>query len=56
MTLPLSLDPTVAAAFMTVLAPLAAFATILVVTREDLPDAWVCPKCGAEKQFFEKLG
>jgi NADH-quinone oxidoreductase subunit L len=33
MTLPLSLDPTVAAAFMTVLAPLAAFATILVVTR-----------------------
>ncbi len=23
---------------------------------EDLPDAWICPKCGAEKQFFEKLG
>ena len=22
---------------------------------EDLPDDWVCPKCGAEKEFFEKL-
>jgi rubredoxin len=22
---------------------------------EDLPDAWVCPLCGAEKEFFEKL-
>lgn len=20
---------------------------------EELPDAWVCPKCGAEKEFFE---
>jgi rubredoxin len=22
---------------------------------EDLPEDWVCPKCGAEKEFFEKL-
>jgi rubredoxin len=22
---------------------------------KDLPDDWVCPKCGAEKEFFEKL-
>jgi rubredoxin len=22
---------------------------------EDLPEDWVCPKCGAEKQYFEKL-
>jgi rubredoxin len=22
---------------------------------EDLPDDWVCPKCGAEKEYFEKL-
>ncbi|WP_054032947.1 rubredoxin [Desulfatitalea tepidiphila] len=22
---------------------------------EDLPDDWVCPKCGAEKEFFERL-
>ena len=22
---------------------------------EDLPADWVCPKCGAEKEFFEKL-
>jgi len=22
---------------------------------EDLPEEWVCPKCGAEKEFFEKL-
>lgn len=22
---------------------------------EDLPDGWVCPLCGAEKEFFEKL-
>jgi rubredoxin len=21
---------------------------------EDLPEDWVCPKCGAEKEFFEK--
>ncbi|NOY69131.1 MAG: rubredoxin [Deltaproteobacteria bacterium] len=20
---------------------------------EDLPDDWVCPKCGAEKEFFD---
>jgi rubredoxin len=20
---------------------------------EDLPDDWVCPKCGSEKEFFE---
>jgi rubredoxin len=24
-------------------------------TFEDLPEDWVCPKCGAEKEFFEKL-
>lgn len=34
MTHPLTLNPTVAAAFVTVLTPLAAFATILVVTRK----------------------
>lgn len=22
---------------------------------EDLPDDWVCPLCGAEKEYFEKL-
>ena len=22
---------------------------------KDLPDDWVCPKCGAEKEFFEKI-
>lgn len=22
---------------------------------EDLPDEWVCPKCGAEKEYFEKI-
>ena len=22
---------------------------------EKLPDDWVCPKCGAEKEFFEKV-
>jgi rubredoxin len=22
---------------------------------EDLPDDWVCPKCGAEKEYFEKI-
>jgi rubredoxin len=22
---------------------------------EDLPEDWVCPKCGAEKEFFEEL-
>lgn len=22
---------------------------------KDLPDDWVCPKCGAEKEFFEKV-
>jgi len=22
---------------------------------EELPDDWVCPKCGAEKEYFEKL-
>ena len=22
---------------------------------QDLPEDWVCPKCGAEKQYFEKL-
>lgn len=21
----------------------------------DLPEGWVCPKCGAEKEFFEML-
>ena len=21
----------------------------------DLPDDWVCPKCGAEKQYFYKI-
>ncbi|MFA5260283.1 MAG: rubredoxin [Candidatus Omnitrophota bacterium] len=20
---------------------------------EDLPDTWVCPKCGAEKSYFD---
>lgn len=29
---------------------------ILIGTAfEDLPEDWVCPKCGAEKEFFEKL-
>ncbi|WP_243367644.1 rubredoxin [Fundidesulfovibrio soli] len=22
---------------------------------EDLPEEWVCPKCLAEKEFFEKV-
>lgn len=22
---------------------------------EDLPADWVCPKCGAEKEFFDKM-
>jgi rubredoxin len=22
---------------------------------EDLPDDWVCPLCGAEKEYFEKM-
>lgn len=22
---------------------------------EELPDNWVCPKCGSEKEFFEKI-
>lgn len=22
---------------------------------EDLPADWVCPKCGAEKEYFERL-
>lgn len=22
---------------------------------EDVPEDWVCPKCGAEKEFFEEL-
>lgn len=22
---------------------------------EDLPDDWVCPKCEAEKEFFEEV-
>ena len=22
---------------------------------EDLPDDWVCPKCGASKEMFEKV-
>ncbi len=22
---------------------------------EDLPDDWVCPVCGVEKEFFEKV-
>ena len=22
---------------------------------EDLPEEWVCPKCGAEQEFFEEL-
>ena len=22
---------------------------------EDLPEDWVCPKCGAEKEFFDKM-
>ena len=23
---------------------------------EDLPDDWVCPECGVDKDMFEKLG
>lgn len=23
---------------------------------EDLPDDWTCPQCGAEKEYFEKVG
>jgi len=23
---------------------------------EDLPEDWVCPVCGAEKEYFEKVG
>lgn len=22
---------------------------------KDIPDTWVCPLCGAEKEFFEKM-
>lgn len=22
---------------------------------EDLPEDWVCPKCGAEKEYFEPV-
>jgi rubredoxin len=22
---------------------------------EDLPDTWVCPECGAEKNLFQKV-
>lgn len=22
---------------------------------DKLPEGWVCPKCGAEKQYFEKI-
>lgn len=22
---------------------------------DDLPDGWICPKCAAEKEFFEPL-
>jgi rubredoxin len=22
---------------------------------EDVPESWVCPKCGAEKEYFEKV-
>ena len=22
---------------------------------EDLPEDWCCPKCGAEKEYFEEL-
>ncbi|MDD2219411.1 MAG: rubredoxin [Desulfoplanes sp.] len=22
---------------------------------EDVPEDWVCPKCGAEKEFFEEM-
>lgn len=22
---------------------------------KDLPEDWVCPECGAEKEFFERL-
>jgi rubredoxin len=24
-------------------------------TFEELPEDWVCPKCGAEKEYFERL-
>jgi len=23
---------------------------------EDLPDTWVCPQCGVNKEFFRKIG
>ncbi|WP_243360755.1 rubredoxin [Fundidesulfovibrio terrae] len=23
---------------------------------DDVPGDWVCPKCGAEKEYFEKVG
>jgi rubredoxin len=23
---------------------------------EQLPDDWVCPQCGVNKEFFQKLG
>lgn len=26
-----------------------------VVAFDDLPDDWVCPLCGAEKEHFKKL-
>jgi rubredoxin len=22
---------------------------------EDLPESWVCPLCGAEQEYFEKM-
>lgn len=25
------------------------------VAFEDLPDDWVCPQCGAEKDMFQKI-
>ena len=24
-------------------------------TFEDLPEDWVCPQCGAEKEYFDKV-
>jgi len=23
---------------------------------EDVPEDWLCPKCAAEKEYFEKVG
>ncbi len=25
------------------------------VPFEELPEDWICPKCGAEKEYFDKL-